>query len=89
MSIEAIAAARRVQSDTVESYLAECITAGFGYDWQRMGVTDAMRDRIIFGLASLFKQHPLQVDSPTPFPPLFHRPSGVPPAIDPGSRKLL
>ncbi|KAK9837950.1 hypothetical protein WJX74_008364 [Apatococcus lobatus] len=61
MSIEAIAAARRVQRDTVESYLAECITAGLAYDWQRMAVTDAMRDRIHFGLASLFKQHALQV----------------------------
>ena len=50
MSIEAIAATQKVRLDTVESYLAECITAGFGYDWQRMGIPDAMRDRINFGL---------------------------------------
>lgn len=61
MSIQAIAEARHNQRDTVESYLAECITAGLAYDWQRMAITDAMRDRIKFGLASLFKQHAAQV----------------------------
>ena len=56
MSFEDIALARQSMVDTIESYIAECITAGFAYDWQRMGISDAMRDRINFGLAHLLKQ---------------------------------
>lgn len=68
MSIHAIAEARHNQRDTVESYLAECITAGLAYDWRRMEITDAMRDRINFGLASVLKQHAMKV----PSAPLSH-----------------
>ena len=59
MNMEAIAGIRHVQLDTVEGYLAECITAGFGYDWGRMGISAAMRDRISFGLSSLLRQPPM------------------------------
>ena len=41
MSIEAIAQVRHLKGDTVESYLAEAITAGRAYDWHRMRVSDS------------------------------------------------
>ena len=41
MSIETIAEVRHLKLDTVESYLAEAITAGRAYDWHRMRVTDS------------------------------------------------
>ncbi len=66
MSIEAIAQARHVQGDTVESYLAECITAGFAYDWQRMNIPDAMRDRIQFGLAHLLSHRSASEEQVSP-----------------------
>lgn len=37
-SFDAVAQQRRVQTSTVESYVAEAIVAGHAYDWQRCGV---------------------------------------------------
>lgn len=42
MSIEAIAEVRHLKVDTVESYLAEAITAGRAYDWHRMRISDSV-----------------------------------------------
>ena len=42
MSIETIAEVRHLKVDTVESYLAEAITAGRAYDWHRMRVSDSV-----------------------------------------------
>ena len=42
MSIEAIAEMRHLKVDTVESYLAEAITAGRAYDWHHMRISDSV-----------------------------------------------
>ncbi|CAK0738070.1 hypothetical protein CVIRNUC_000989 [Coccomyxa viridis] len=42
MSIEAVAEVRHLKVDTVESYLAEAITAGRAYDWHRMRISDSV-----------------------------------------------
>ena len=40
MSVQAIADLRRLKLDTVESYLAEAMTAGKAYDWHHLHVPD-------------------------------------------------
>lgn len=40
VSVNAIADLRHIKLDTVESYLADAITAGKAYDWHRLNVPD-------------------------------------------------
>lgn len=46
LSIEEIAVKKGVRLTTVESYLVEAMQAGLAYPWHRLGVSDAVRERV-------------------------------------------
>ncbi|GAQ88863.1 Werner syndrome-like exonuclease [Klebsormidium nitens] len=46
LTIEEIAVKKGVRVTTVESYLVEATQAGLAYAWHRLGVSDAVRERI-------------------------------------------
>ena len=53
LSISAIAALKRIQESTVQSYLADGIAAGHGYQWGRLGVVDSLLASVVAALAAM------------------------------------
>lgn len=65
MSVADIARTRRILPDTVESYIADAITAGYSYPWHRMAVSDSTLHQVLHYVSLRVQQQQQQGPSPT------------------------